>query len=57
MTHIQHEIAAMRLRYVPFNYPAMAWHLREGNRKINERLSKLGAIWVEPLTDPIVSDA
>lgn len=42
MDHIDHERAALKLRYLPFNYPAAAWHMREGNRKINERLDREG---------------
>ncbi len=42
MDHLYHARAALKLRYVPFNYPAIAYHVREGNRLINERLAREG---------------
>lgn len=61
MDHLDHERAALKLRYLPFNYPAIRWHGREGNRKFNERLDREGlrgrAMSPVPSCDYVMSDA
>lgn len=61
MDHIDHQREVMKLRYQPFNYPAIYWHGREGNRKLNERLDREGlrgrAMSPEASCDYVMSDA
>lgn len=57
MDHLDHERAALKLRYLPFNHPAIRYHQREGNRLINERFEREGYPGQYRSTDPIMSDA
>lgn len=59
MTHIDHEREALKLRYLPFNYPAIRYHMREANRLFNERLDRehLRGVGSYCTIDPIMSDA
>lgn len=56
MTHLEHEREALKLRYLPFNHPAISYHQREGNRLINERFAREGYPGAHQSTDPIMSD-
>jgi hypothetical protein len=56
MDHLDHERATLKLRYVPFNYPAIVYHMREGNRLINERFTREGYPQFDR-PEPIMSDA
>lgn len=57
MDHNDHQREVLKLKYLPFNYPAIMHHCREGNRKVNERIAREGYPGRETSYDPIMSDA
>lgn len=57
MDHLDHQREVMKLKYAPFSFPAITWHCREGNRKVNERFAREGYPGRDTGYDPIMSDA